>query len=41
MPVPSLMGFDGFVDSIIDVVDTRESRDHYRPLATISSLVSG
>lgn len=33
---PVLIGFDGFVDSIISVVETREDMNHYRPVATIT-----
>lgn len=33
-----LVGFDGFVDSIIDVVQTRESPAVYEPMPTIATL---
>lgn len=33
-----LIGFDGFVDSIIHVVDKRTDADHYQPVATIDRL---
>ena len=36
--VPTVMGFDGFIDHIIDVVDTRQSNESYQPLATISDF---
>ncbi|TVR46731.1 MAG: carbohydrate kinase family protein [Planctomycetota bacterium] len=36
--LPTVMGFDGFVDNIIDVVDTRSARDAYSPLATIADF---
>lgn len=36
--VPTVMGFDGFVDHIIDVVDTRAAQDSYCPLATIADF---
>ncbi len=32
---PVCLGFDGFVDSIIDVVDKRQSVDDYEPIPTI------
>ncbi len=32
---PVLVGFDGFVDSIIQVVDKRHDADHYDPIPTI------
>jgi hypothetical protein len=32
---PVVIGFDGFVDSIIEVVDTRESAEKYEPVRTI------
>ena len=32
---PVLLGFDGFVDSIIQVVDTRTGVDQYEPIPTI------
>lgn len=35
---PALVGFDGFVDSIIKVVDTRADADHFTPVDTISRL---
>ncbi len=35
---PAMVGFDGFVDSIIDVVDKRQDADNYQPLATISDF---
>ncbi|MBL4702837.1 carbohydrate kinase family protein [bacterium AH-315-I18] len=34
--IKTTIGFDGFVDSIIDVVKTREDADHYQPVSTIS-----
>lgn len=40
-PVPTqqgLLGFDGFVDEIIDVVDTRTSPDEYKRIPTIAEL---
>jgi hypothetical protein len=33
-----LIGFDGFVDEIIRLVDTRETPDEYRPIPTISAF---
>ena len=36
--VPVLLGFDGFVDSIIDVVDKRRSADDYTAIATIADF---
>ncbi|HEX7010571.1 MAG TPA: carbohydrate kinase family protein [Phycisphaeraceae bacterium] len=36
--VPVMLGFDGFVDSIIQVVDQRRDIDHYEPIRTISQL---
>src|SRR5690606_1424377 len=33
-----LIGFDGFVDEIIDVVATRTSPDHYERIPTIAEL---
>ena len=35
---PVLIGFDGFVDAIIAVVDKRHDTDHYEPLATLSAF---
>ena len=35
-----LIGFDGFVDSIIHVVDKRTDADHYQPIATIDKLAT-
>jgi hypothetical protein len=35
---PVLVGFDGFVDSIIDVVQTRESPSSYEAMPTIATL---
>ena len=35
---PVLLGFDGFVDSIIDVVDKRHDKDRYERLTTIGEL---
>ena len=35
---PVLVGLDGFVDSIIAVVDKRYSAEHYDPVRTISAL---
>jgi sugar/nucleoside kinase (ribokinase family) len=37
-PVPTLVGFDGFVDQIIDVVDRRDGPDSYAPMATIADF---
>ena len=34
--VKATIGFDGFVDSIIDVVDTRDDADNYQSIPTIS-----
>ena len=34
----ALIGFDGFVDEIIDVVKTRHSPDHYERIPTIAEL---
>src|SRR5690606_18896357 len=31
---PVMIGFDGFVDSIIHVVDKRTDSDHYQPVPT-------
>ena len=36
--LPVLLGFDGFVDSIIDVVDKRRSADDYDTIATIADF---
>lgn len=36
--LPVLLGFDGFVDSIIDVVDKRRSADEYDAIATIADF---
>ncbi len=36
--VPVTVGFDGFVDSIIDVVDKRHSVDDYTPMKTIEQF---
>jgi len=36
-----LIGFDGFVDEIIHVVDQRESPSEYKRLKTIKALQSG
>ncbi|MFW6336940.1 MAG: PfkB family carbohydrate kinase [Phycisphaeraceae bacterium] len=38
--MPVLLGFDGFVDSIIDVVDKRRSADDYDAIATIADFGS-
>ncbi len=35
---PVTIGFDGFVDSIIDVVDKRHSPDRYDPIPTIAEF---
>lgn len=35
---PVMIGFDGFVDSIIHVVDKRTDADHYQPVPTIARL---
>ncbi|MCC5828106.1 MAG: carbohydrate kinase family protein [Phycisphaeraceae bacterium] len=35
---PALVGFDGFVDSIIKVVDTRADADRYTPMESIATL---
>lgn len=35
---PALIGFDGFIDHIIDVVDKRHDRDRYDPVPTIAEL---
>jgi sugar/nucleoside kinase (ribokinase family) len=35
---PVMVGFDGFVDSIIHVVDKRTDADHYQPVPTIERL---
>jgi sugar/nucleoside kinase (ribokinase family) len=35
---PVLVGFDGFVDQIIDVVAQRNDRDHYQPMAKIAEF---
>ena len=35
---PVMLGFDGFVDSIIRVVAKRHDKDHYEPLATIAEF---
>jgi hypothetical protein len=34
----AVMGFDGFVDEIIDVVDKRQSHDRYERMATIAQF---
>ncbi len=34
----SLLGFDGFIDTICDVVDTREDADNYRRVATLQAF---
>ena len=34
--VKTTIGFDGFVDSIIDVVKTREDAEHYQPVPSIT-----
>ncbi|QDU32716.1 pfkB family carbohydrate kinase [Poriferisphaera corsica] len=34
---PVMLGFDGFVDSIIDVVDQRITADNYTPMPTIDT----
>jgi sugar/nucleoside kinase (ribokinase family) len=36
--VKALVGFDGFVDSIIDVVDQRQSSDQYQCIKTIETF---
>jgi sugar/nucleoside kinase (ribokinase family) len=36
--VRAVMGFDGFVDEIIDVVDKRQSHDRYERMATIAQF---
>ncbi len=36
--IHALIGFDGFVDEIVDVVDRRGSATEYRPLATIAAF---
>ena len=36
--LPSVVGFDGFVDTILHVVDTRESADSYTRLADVSEF---
>ena len=36
--VPAMIGFDGFVDSIIHVVDKRADADHYQPISTIEAF---
>lgn len=36
--LPVLLGFDGFVDSIIDVVDKRRTADDYDAIATIADF---
>jgi sugar/nucleoside kinase (ribokinase family) len=36
--LPVLLGFDGFVDSIIDVVDKRRSADDYDTIATLADF---
>ena len=33
-----LVGFDGFIDEIIQLVDTRESPEYYTPIATIEDF---
>jgi sugar/nucleoside kinase (ribokinase family) len=35
---PVMLGFDGFVDSIIAVVDTRHDSEHYQPIHTIADF---
>lgn len=37
-PRRTLVGFDGFIDHIIDVVDTRESPEQYAAMPTIAAL---
>ena len=37
-PTPALLGFDGFVDSIIAVVDKRHSVEAYDPIPTIADF---
>lgn len=37
-PIETVVGFDGFVDHIIDVVDQRASPVAYTPVATITAL---
>ena len=36
--IPVLLGFDGFVDSIIDVVDKRRTADDYDAVATLADF---
>lgn len=36
--VPATLGFDGFVDAIIDVVESRPSVDRYQPYETIAAF---
>lgn len=36
--VPVMLGFDGFVDSIIDVVDKRQDLEHYTAFETIEAF---
>ena len=35
---PVLIGFDGFVDSIIQLVDKRQDAEHYQPVKTIKQF---
>lgn len=38
-PLRAVLGFDGFVDEIVDVVDKRENATNYQPLPSIRSFV--
>ena len=35
---PALLGFDGFVDEIVDVVDKRHGPDRYEPVESIAAM---
>ncbi len=35
---PALLGFDGFIDTICDVVDTRENAENYQRVATLAAF---
>lgn len=37
-PMPALVGFDGFIDSIAELVDTRYDEDHHKPMDTIATF---
>ncbi|MEM6750876.1 MAG: carbohydrate kinase family protein, partial [Planctomycetota bacterium] len=37
-PAPVLVGFDGFIDAIAEVVDVRYDEDHHKPMDTIATF---